>query len=606
MAWLSCRVISVFGVVCGLGTLGSACSRTGLEVDMAVAATGGGSAVAATGGSAGRGEPAIASKRWIAVPTQDSSGRAKVFGIRLGTSTVEDTLRLDPPEAVLGDAWGEFSRKGRGIAVSVSSAPNDAHAALLWDFAQTKPSPIELPKAPASLVNRFGPWLDEHRVVVMQVPPSEFNTAAEHCLIVDIDAPSSPVSINFDFGAARCGGYFAVSPSQKWLAALVRFDDTSQALLVGSVGPDAIGPFTRVADVPAGQTVAKIIFSPNDDYLALSNVVIDGALSLDLPVVALTNPPVAKPTFHVTTSQYLNFVQWAPTGSHFLVHTTRIDASMRGSNPIFVADAETGAFQEFTARYFNGSTPGLTTQGLGLITNAYDDGTASHATEWISTSDLSAPPTLSSRIGLGATGAPIGDGFLSADGTAFLGFSGAGLAWGASTQFTLNRFDFAPSATGIAQQTWPLSEYAPVRRWLPSRKTDLLVYHVAVSSTVFESADPLTQSHFTSEAGTYLLPLNGIEPQKLPVDWNSYQTMYWLPDASGLLRKGPAATPSVELDTTIDDGQLTLVDPSKPSSIFWITLDGAKPEVTDLTPYLEGSYPSSSNVEVADVWDTTD
>jgi hypothetical protein len=592
----------------------AACSRTGLDISAVASETGGSVATfgtggtpaqrTETGGAPARPAPTTASRNWIAVPTKDANQNARLFGLRLGNSTLEDAVRLDPQDQPLKDVWGDFSRKGRGIAVSVSLAPNDAHAARLWDFSTIEPTSIPLPNVPTGLENRFGPWLDEHRVIVMQTPPGAHDTEVKHCLVIDLDQPLSPGSIDFGKNGASCGGFFAVSPGQKWLAALARFDDGSQTLLVGSLNASGVGSLSRVAEVPAGQNAAKIFFAPSDDYLALETVAEKGLLALDIPVVGLTDPPTEKATFHVTTSQYLNFVQWAPSGPRFFVHTTRIDASMRGTNPIFVVDAETGASQEITAQYYTGSSPGFTSQGLGLITNAYGDGNENHPVEWISMSDLSTPPTPSSRIGLGTDVAPIGRGFLRDDGSAYFGFAGPGLVGNTSGAYALNRFGFTANASGTSEQTWQLSESVPVLRWLASPNTDSLVYRVAVTSGVYLAANPLEQAHFAEEAGTYVLSLTGGDPIKVPMEWNAYQSLFWLPNASGIIRLGPASSPSVELDSTIDDGQLTLADPSMPRSIFWLRLRGAETELLDMTSYLgEGNYPSPGTLYVAAIWE---
>jgi len=97
--------------------------------------------------------------------------------------------------------------------------------------------------------------------------------------------------------------------------------------------------------------------------------------------------------------------------------------------------------------------------------------------------------------------------------------------------------------------------------------------------------------------------VDGGKPIELAMEWNSYQMLIWLPDASGLLRLGPANAPSVEMDSTVDDGQLSLVDPSLPVSIFWLRLDGAAGVLTELTPYLgKGIYPSSLVAELPELW----
>ena len=592
----------------------AACSRTGLDINAAAPEAGGSAATLGTGGSPpmwpgtggspARAAPTTPSRNWIAVPTKDAEENARLFGIRLGKSTLEDVVRLDPQDQQLKDVWGDFSRRGRGVAVSVSLAPNDAHAARLWDFSTIEPTSIPLPSVPTGLENRFGPWLDEHRVIVMQTPPGAHDTEVKHCLVVDLDQPASPESIDFGQNGASCGGFFAVSPGQKWLAALARLDDGSQNLRVGSLNASGVSSLIRVAEVPAGQNAAKIFFAPNDDYLALENVTEKGLLSLDIPVVGLTDPPTEKATFHVTTSQYLNFVQWAPSGSRFFVHTTRIDASLRGTNPIFVVDADTGASQEVTAEYYTGSSPGFTSQGLGLMTNAYSDGAKNHAVEWVSTSDLSTPPAPSSRIWLGTEAAPIGRGFLRDDGSAYFGFAGPGLVGNIAGAYTLDRFGFTAGASGISEQTWQLSESVPVLRWLASPRTDYLVYRVAVTSSVYLAADSFERAHFVEQAGTYVLSLTGGDRIVVPMEWNAYQSLFWLPDTSGIIRLGPASSPSVELDSTIDDGQLTLADPSMPSSLFWLRLRGAETELLDLTPYLgEGNYPSPGTLYVAPIWE---
>ena len=586
----------------------SACSRTGLEVDELATGGSGPLQFVGTGGSLASPEPTTASHRWVGVPTQDASKQSQLFALRLGSTDVEDVVRLDPVDQALADAWGEFSRQGRGIAVSVSLGPDEAHASRLWDFDTPHPTLVELPTAPAGVTNRFGPWLDEHRIIVLQAPSGAYDTDAKSCLLMDLDHPTQAEHLDALMSDATCGGYFAVSPQGKWLAALARYTNGSQALLVAPIEPNGLGAFYRVADVPAGQTPAKVCFSPHEDYLALENVdLANGLLALDIPIGALGDLPAQVSTFHITAANHLNFVMWAPTGPRFFVHTSRVDASNQGSTPIFVADAETGAAQEVTARYFFASSRGFTSEGKGIITDAYDDGVSSHGMEWIRIPDLASPPQAASRMALMSNGTPVAKGFMRDDGSAFFGITGPAfdLSPNSPGPFDLNRFDFSPEL-GLPQLTVRLSEDAEVRRWLPSPKTDSLVYRVAVTSSVYSSADLLTQSHFTSEAGTYLLSLNAGKPIELAMQWNSYQTLIWLPDASGLLRLGPANATSVEMDSTVDDGQLTLGDPSLPASIFWLRLDGSAGALTDLTPYLgKGIYPSSLMAYVPEIWNAS-
>ena len=158
------------------------------------------------------------------------------------------------------------------------------------------------------------------------------------------------------------------------------------------------------------------------------------------------------------------------------------------------------------------------------------------------------------------------------------------------------------SSCGVTEAS-SVEAFAEVRRWLPSPTQNALVFRVAVTSSVYPSADPITKSHFTSEAGTYLLPLESSTPFKLAMGWNAFQMLQWLPDASGLLQLGPANSPSVELDWTMDDGQLALVESTLPPSIFWLKLDGCKGTLTDLTAYLgEGKHLTSLTAYVPEIW----
>ena len=238
------------------------------------------------------------------------------------------------------------------------------------------------------------------------------------------------------------------------------------------------------------------------------------------------------------------------------------------------------------------------------MTNAYSDGAKNHAVEWVSTSDLSTPPAPSSRIWLGTEVTPIGRGFLRDDGSPYFGFADPSLVGNTAGAYTLDRFGFTAGASGISEQTWQLSESVPVLRWLASPRTDYLVYRVAVTSSVYLAADSFERAHFVEQAGTYVLSLTGGDRIVVPMEWNAYQSLFWLPDTSGIIRLGPASSPSVELDSTIDDGQLTLADPSMPSSLFWLRLRGAETELLDLTPYLgEGNYPSPGTLYVAPIWE---
>jgi hypothetical protein len=441
----------------------------------------------------------------------------------------------------------------------------------------------------------------------MQTLSNTYGSQAKNCLLLDLDHPTQVGNLDVLTSGATCGGFFAVSPQRKWFAALARYTDGSQALLVAPIVPNGLGAFYRVIDVPTRQTPMEIVFSPSEDHFALENLdTVSGLPSLDIPVVALGDLPAQLSTFHITTANYLNFVMWAPLGPRFFVHTTRVDSSNRGSNPIFVVDADTGAAQEVTAPYFSASSLGFTRDGLGIVTEAYDDGVSSHGVEWIRIPDLASPPGTGTRIAFRSNESPVNKGFIRDDGSAFFGLTGPVFDPSSPSSpgsFDFHRFDFNPEVTSTPQATTRLSNNAEVRRWLASPKKDMMVYRVAVTSSVFSAADPITQARFTSEAGTYLLTLDGSKPLKLDMEWNSYQSLMWLPDASGILRLGPSNSPSVELDLTIDDGQLTLEDPSIPSSIFWLLLNGTKGTLTDLTPYLgKGLYPWVGAAEVPEIW----
>ena len=582
------------------------CSRTGLEVDERVTLDGS-SANQVDDIDASAPAPTLASRHWITVPTLDANAQVQLQALRLGRTTVEDVVQLNQKDETLSAVWGDFSRQGRGLAVSGQRSSGETQGLELWDLSTPIPASLELRIArPFS----WGPWLGEHSIIVVQAPNQPTDLRAQYCAVLDLDHIAQWTPLDVGIAGSSCGTFYAVSPGQTWLVALAVLGNGSQSLVVAPIINGGLGSFVRVADIPNGQTPANVVFAPHDDYFVLENVdMTTGLRSLDLPVIALGDSPSQVQLIQLATTSYLNFAMWAPSGPRLFVHTTRIDPDYRGSNPIYVVDAQTGNIQEVTARYFSGSTPGLTVAGLGIVTDAYSDSTGSYGMQWTRLVDLAAVPPQSAQVALSdSSGNPIFDGYLRNDGSAFFGLSTPLFRPGPSTPgpVDLTRYEFGSNATIASQPTVRLSSYADVRRWLASPDENYLVYHVAVTSDAYASADLLTQGHYTSEAGTFLLPLSGGSSTRLAMDWNSYQSLLWLPDSAGLLRMGPASPPSVEADMTIDDGQLTLVDPSLTNSIFWFQLDGAQGRLVDLTPYLGkgNQYLNTWQPGFAKVWPT--
>jgi hypothetical protein len=144
-----------------------------------------------------------------------------------------------------------------------------------------------------------------------------------------------------------------------------------------------------------------------------------------------------------------------------------------------------------------------------------------------------------------------------------------------------------------------LSEYANVDNWSFAPNASALVYRVAVTSGVFGSSDPLTQGHFTSELGTYWVPLEkGATPVPLDFVWTDFDSLTWLPDSQGLLRFGAVGTTNVVTDAQYANGtSVQYANNGFAMELDWLRLDGGKGVALNLTPYLGSKHFLSSTSE---------
>jgi len=534
--------------------------------------------------------PSNSSRRWVSVPTEDKENSAQLFAIRLGQSTVEDLIRVDPTDLPHKHVWGAFSQNGRGLAVTVEGAGQDRVASRLWDFGAPRPTVLEVAATSNSSSTYFGPWIGEHRIITCDL--GVLPAMGTNCRILDLDHPSE-VSFFGDFGIAGASsmGYFEVSPSQKWLCAFAEIEGGSRALLVAQVLDVGLGTWSKVLDVPIDQAPAVVVFSNDDRYFAQVNVVLaTGLLANSISIVRLDNPPVRLPGLRVRAEDYLNYVMWAPNSSRFFAHTTRVLSNGRGVNPIIVADAEMGQSGEVTSAYFPSSSPGFTSAGRGVLTYPYSDETGNHGMEWL---EVSEPPSAPSPVTLrGVNGMAVRGGQLDPNGTGFFGISGPSARDfpDAKGPIDLDVFDFSNGFGGPAVVT-RLSELANVDTWqfAPSGKS--LVYRVVVPTDATTASDLLTQSRYTAELGTYWAGTAVGGTQRLGLDWTSYHSVMWLPDDSGLLRRGPASYPMVVPAAGTTNGQgVTVVEPSALQLLTWHRFDGGPGVSLDLTAFLGQGY----------------
>lgn len=592
-------------------TLLLGCSRTGLEFGetstsianggQAAETAGGGQAAETAGGGSNVSEtegaspfepdppPDTSSRRWLALPTKSPSGAAELFAMRLGQTVVEDLVRIDPNEP--GQTWagGDFSPKARGFAVT-TEANNTWRATRLVDFDANRPRFIEVPLADDGLFTRFGPWLDDHRIVTYETDAGGFGPLARNCRIIDLDAPQNAWS----FPALGALGssymtYLDVSPSRGWLVQLVLNDTGDWSLLLARILNSGISAWTKVVDFGADGGPARLNFSGDEGYLVVETYSKSASTLNDrLYPIRLSDPPVALTPYDATPGDRHLYALLAPTGSRFFEYSYRMLADGNGTNPITVVDAESGAKVEVTPAHYSATSPGFTQDGLGILGygySYYED----HGMEWFGvTSEFvaAAAKPLVNGAGLGTRG-----GSWSPEG-AWYAISGSNE--GDFTTWTgpidLERFDFNPGYAGPTHLA-RLSEYANVDNWHFAPDASSLVYRVAVTSDVLESTDPLTQGHYASELGTYWVALEvGSTPVALDFVWTDFDALTWLPDSQGLLRFGPVGTTKVVTDAQYGDGTSVKYASDSDKELDWLRLDGGKATALNLTPYLGSEH----------------
>jgi hypothetical protein len=452
------------------------------------------------------------------------------------------------------------------------------------------------------LVAGFGPWLDDHRIVVYDT--DQEGKLARHARVLDLDEPGQ-VSRLPELGelGVRFRAYFVTSPSHKWLAALVEAENQAGALLLTRVRPTGLDPWTKVLTFEPGTGPAMLNFSGDEGYLVVEAYSFaSGLLSNRVYPVRLSEPPVGLSPYDVPVEEYLDYVMLAPTGARFFVHTTRKIDAAHGSNPITVIDAETAAKLEVTPKYYSSSSPGFTPGGMGILGYAYSY-FEDHGMEW-----FGVPADFSSSV---ATPLVSGAGYETLGGEWSKGGAWFGLCGNTSSDFTkrtgpidLERFDFAPVYQG-ATHLAHLSEYANVDSWSFSPDASALVYRVAVTSSVYAAASPLTQGHYATELGTYWVSTAGGKPTLLALAWTGYDTLHWLPDNQGLLRSGPEGTVDVVADAHWANGVgANYANPGATQELHWLRLNGFEGIVTNLSAYLgRGQFLSSMyDPEIPDRW----
>jgi hypothetical protein len=543
------------------------------------------------GGAAGLSTPpTTASRRWLVTETIDGSDNAQLFAFRLGQTSVEDLVRLDTETITSNYQSGQFSPNGRGFAVVEGPIGEGLVATRLIDFDSPRPKITALKKSESGQTNQFGPWLDEHRIIVYESTDYR-NFSAENCRVVDMERPNE-LEAPFDFGIpeAKCIGYFEVSPQGQWLLAFVQLTE-GRAILAAPIEPSGLGVWTKIADLTREEAPATVTFSGDEQYIAVMNVQLGtGSLANHISVAKLSHPPIALKNITLPNDYRPNYVMMAPAGSRMFVHTTRIIENGRGTNPIIVFDLESQTSGEVTSQYFPSSSRGFTANGRGLLTSGYDNEFGSHGVEWL---EIGNPPVVTTPIVLaGVDGAPVRGGELTLDGQSYYGISGSigpdFPSW--RGPIDLLRFDFSPlPSTGT--KLLRLSEYSNVDNWLFSPNLSALVFRVAVTSSTYESADPVTQGHYVSEYGTYWASTSGSGPTRLGLAWSAYDQFKWLPDGTGLLRISPAGEPLVVTDAYSNDGRgLSYVNENDRYALQWLRLDGGQGVVTDLSTYLGSRY----------------
>jgi hypothetical protein len=581
-----------------LGAQGSLGGSSGVKTD----ARSGNSSLGGVAGSST--PPTTASRRWVVTETKDSSEDAQLFAFRLGKTNVEDLVRLDTETITSTYKSGRFSRNGRGFAVVEGNWGDSVTATRLIDFDAPQPKIMALKKSVSGQTNQWGPWLDEHRIVAYEATDYR-DFSAENCRVIDLERPNeTPAPFDFGFSGAKCIGYFEVSPQGKWLLAFVQLTE-GRAILAAPIETTGLGVWTKIAVLTREEAPATVTFSGDEQYVAIMEVLLGtGGLANHISVAKLIHPPVALKSITLPNDYRPNYVMMAPTGSQLFVHTTRIIENNRGTNPIWVFDLESESSGEVTSYYFSSSSLGFTANGSGLLTYGYNNEFGSHGIEWI---EIGNPPVVATPIALkGENGAWVRGGELTRGGKYYYGISGSMDSDFPSWRgpIDLLRFDFSPQPSK-GTQLLRMSEYSNVDNWVFSPDWSALVFRVAVTSSTYESADPVTQGHYVSEFGTYWASTNGSGPTRLGLSWSAYDQFSWLPDSSGLLRISPENEPLVVTDAYSNSGRgLSYVNENDKYTLHWLRLDGGQGIITNLSAYLRSGYQirDTSSVQLPGSW----
>lgn len=593
------------------------CSRSPLlagEIDRALADPNSASGAAAQGmaGASAAGSttaigfapPTHASRRWLVVPTNTKDDAAQLFGVRFGAESIEDVVRLDPGGSQQKYAAGDFSPSGRGYSISVASSGGDYHGIRLVDFDEPRPEFIELPQLPGGRLSHFGPWLDDHRVIVIEGSGSFEN--GQNCRIVDLDLPEASIPLG-DFGTSTssCPGQFGVSPKRHWLHGTLRDSQGTLSLWMAEVSPVGLGSWTRVLEFPEEQGPARFNFSGDEGYLVLEKVNIPtSGLLPEVAIVRLSDPPVELPPFALPPGDRLNYVKLATSGSRFFLHGLRILDENRGTNPITVVDAESGEQQLVTPKYFASSSPGLVGNGMSLLTYPYSDETGDYGMQWVDVTQLTSSASLQPLVS--SKGLSIRGGHWTAEGDAWFGICGSVSRDSSNSigPIDLERFDFDlgyPKATHRMR----LSEDANVDKTLFSPDASALVFRVVVTSELYDTSAPITQGHYTSELGTYVASTAGGTPTRLRMIWTAFDHLTWLPDMRGLLRLGPKGAAAIVADAHDESGNSAeLYVDAESMDLHWLRFDGGEGTITELNGYFGSEYRPNAlqNLDLPSRW----
>lgn len=544
-------------------------------------ATGGSLEVTSNGGYAGAhaGSPNMDARRWIAISAQGPNGKMQAHGIRFGKNDIEDHVRLDSVNGGFDRVFGKFSPMGRGYALRVEDQ-SIYRAERLIDFKDTRPKFIEFPPPAGRRVNRFGPWLDDHRIIVYEQSLVD-DFAAANCRVLDLNHVDSPQGLD-DSGlrGATFVGDFRISPTRRWLFAVARFGQVL-SVFMARVTQDGVGSWTKVVELAEGQVPARATYSHDEGYMYLQKVMTMSSVIVgDVDIVRLTEPPVGSAAFSLPAEESLNYIMAAPSGSLFLTHTTRLPEGGDGTNPIRVVDAETGASAIVTPKYTASYSEGFTWGGHGLVVSGYGAEFGTSSVDWLDFSDKSKPPSASQLLCDG--GAPMFLGRLTEDGRVRYGIcSGStGATVPLKAPVVLARYDFTPTLLGPTQLS-RLTERANVTNYEFAPDNSALVY------SALSSVDSgVLNEDGKRELGTFWVSMTGGLPRRLALAWRDDQVT-WLPNAEGLLRVGWKNSTTDPTDVTWAEH----LEPNEwhgnaPRTMHWLRFDASVGIVTDLTAYL--------------------